>query len=113
MKFVQSSPSLVFVLLAVFMLPVAANATALDDYVAAPDSNYSYVEIDSASDLLTTAYTLELTSQAWRDSSEVSPVVWTHWVTVYKPTFDFIISTTQYRQLLYLRTPLRFSCIFW
>jgi PhoPQ-activated pathogenicity-related protein len=113
MKFVQSLLSLVFALLAVFMLPVAANATALDDYVAAPDSNYLYVEIDFAPELFTTAYTLELTSQAWRDSSEVSPVVWTHWVTVYKPTSDFIISTSQCRQLLYLRTLLRLSCIFW
>jgi PhoPQ-activated pathogenicity-related protein len=85
--------SSVFTIFAVFMLPVAANATALDDYVAAPDSNYSYVEIDSASELFTTAYTLELTSQAWRDSSEVSPVVWTHWVTIYKPSFNFLITT--------------------
>jgi hypothetical protein len=68
----------IFVLFASFTNPIPASGTALDDYVAAPDSNYSYMEVDSESDLLTSAYTLKLTSLGWRDSSEVSPVVWTH-----------------------------------
>ncbi|MHC4462661.1 MAG: PhoPQ-activated protein PqaA family protein [Planctomycetota bacterium] len=93
MKFCQCSLSLVFALFVSFILPIPAGGTALDDYVAAPDSNYSYVEIDSDSDLLTTAYTLELTSQGWRNSSEVNPVVWTHWVTIYKPRYNFLITT--------------------
>lgn len=78
-----------------FMLPIPAIATVLDDYATAPDSNYSYVEIDSESDLLTSAYTLELTSQGWRDSSEVNPVVWTHWLTIYKPRYNLLITTNK------------------
>jgi len=70
-----------------------ARGSALDDYVAAADSNYSYAEVDSDPTFFPTAYTLELTSQGWRDLSEVSPVVWTHWVTAYKPPFNFLIST--------------------
>jgi PhoPQ-activated pathogenicity-related protein len=93
MKSGRCSLLLVFALFAVLILPIQAKPTALDDYVAAPDFNYSYVEVDSASDLLTSAYTLELISQGWRDSSEVTPVVWTHWVTIYKPTFNLFITT--------------------
>jgi PhoPQ-activated pathogenicity-related protein len=93
MKFVRYSFSLVFTLCVFSVLPISARATALDDYVASPDSNYSYVEAGSNSDLLTSAYTLELTSQNWRDSSEVYPTVWTHWVTIYKPRYNFLITT--------------------
>ena len=93
MKSIQCSLSFVFTLFAFFLLPIPVWATSLDDYVAAPDSNYSYIEVDSDSDLLTSAYTLDLTSLGWRDSSEVAPVVWTHWVTVYKPTLNFLITT--------------------
>jgi PhoPQ-activated pathogenicity-related protein len=93
MKSIQCSLPLIFVLFAFFVLPIPAWGTALDDYVAAPDSNYSYTEVDSVSDLLTSAYTLELTSLGWRDSSEVAPVVWTHWVTIYKPRYNLFITT--------------------
>ncbi len=93
MEFVHCLFSLVFTLFAALLLPVPAWATALDDYVAAPDSNYSYIEVDSDLEFFTSAYTLKLTSQGWRDSSEVAPVVWTHWLTVYKPTFNFLIGT--------------------
>ena len=93
MKLIQFFLSLIFAVFAFLSNPISARATALDDYVAAPDSNYSYVEVDSDSDLFTTAYTLDLTSLGWRDSSEVTPVIWTHWVTVYKPTLNFLITT--------------------
>lgn len=72
-----------------------ASGTALDDYVAAPDANYSYSQEGSGAfdfSTFTTAYTLRMTSQLWRDASEVSPVVWTHWVTIYKPS-NFLIGT--------------------
>ena len=84
---------LVFGLFAGLVIFTSVEGTVLDDYVAAADSNYSYSEVDSVSDLFTTAYTLELTSQGWRDSSEVEPVIWTHWVTVYKPRYNFLISS--------------------
>jgi PhoPQ-activated pathogenicity-related protein len=76
------------------VLPGSAGGTALDDYVAAADSNYSYAQVNFSIDFstLTTAYTLELTSQGWRDRSEVDHVVWTHWVTIYEPLY-FLIGT--------------------
>ena len=95
MKSGRCTLSLIFTLFTFFVLPISARGTALDDYVAAPDSNYSCVEVDSDFDLLTltSAYTLKLTSQDWRDSSEVAPVDWTHWVTIYKPAIDSLINT--------------------
>ena len=95
MKSGRCSLLTIFALFVCFTLPIPARGTALDDYVAAPDSNYSYVEVDSASDLLTTAYTLELTSQGWRNSSEVNPALWTHWLTIYKPRYNFLITTNK------------------
>jgi len=70
-------------------------ATALDDYVDSPDSNYTYSqEGNSVFDFstFTTGYTLQLTSQQWRDFSEVDYAIWMHWVTIYKPS-NFLIST--------------------
>lgn len=64
-------------------------ATALDDYVSEPDASFSWTLEASSYDgnLLynTTAYTLDVTSQTWRNSSEVTPTVWKHWVTVIVP----------------------------
>lgn len=60
-------------------------ATALDDYVALSDPCYSYTLISSSDAYSTTGYTLKLTSQHWRLSSEVDHTVWTHWMTVIVP----------------------------
>lgn len=59
--------------------------TALDEYVAAPDSNYSFhlVKTLPAGDY--TAYVLEMTSQAWLTTNEVDRPIWKHWVTIIKP----------------------------
>lgn len=66
-------------------------ATALDDYLAVPDPSYAWSQVDSRFHLstFTTAYTLTMTSQTWRSSSEVSPTVWTHWVTVVVPGLGY------------------------
>jgi len=72
----------------VFSICTAAHATALDDYVAKPDANYTYVQVSPASfdsSTYTNGYVLQLTSQAWRDASAVDHVVWKHWVTVIVP----------------------------
>jgi PhoPQ-activated pathogenicity-related protein len=78
-------------ILAFLLMPAALSATALDDYVALPDSAYSWSQVGSGSfDLstLTTGYTLQLYSQQWRSSSEVQAdqVVWKHWVNVIIPS---------------------------
>lgn len=63
-----------------------ATGTALDDYVSAPDANYSYYQQGSpiVGDSYT-AYILNMTSQSWRSSTEVNRTLWKHWVIVVKP----------------------------
>ena len=62
-------------------------ATALDDYVLENHPEYAWSQTASKFDLatLSNSYTLSLTSQSWRQSTEVSPTAWTHWVTVSRP----------------------------
>ena len=87
-----------FVFSLLFVFPESAAGTALDDYVAIPDSNYSYVQVgDTSFDLFTftSGYTLELTSQGWRDSTEVDRVVWKHWVTIVVPELDWLLGDTK------------------
>lgn len=71
------------------LVSIQAHATALDDYLAVPDSQFNYVQVGSSFDwgTFTQAYTLKLTSQTWRSASEVQPAVWTHWMTVVVPRF--------------------------
>ncbi len=79
-----------------FLISVQAHATALDDYLAAPDSQFSYAQVGNPSyDPFTStrAYTLKLTSQAWRTSDEVQPAVWTHWVMVVVPQSGTVFDT--------------------
>ena len=68
----------------------AAHATALDDYVAAPDNHYAYSLVNTIPFATSgcTAYVYDLTSQAWRSAAEVraDEVVWHHWLTVFVPT---------------------------
>jgi PhoPQ-activated pathogenicity-related protein len=79
------------------ILPKPAAGTALDDYVAIPDSNYSYVQVvdsDFEWSTLTSGYILELTSQGWRNSTEVDRVLWKHWVTIVVPEWDWLLGDT-------------------
>jgi PhoPQ-activated pathogenicity-related protein len=66
-------------------LPAAPRQTALDKYVAAPDSNYRYVPVSKIQGTGYTAYVLDMTSQAWRTEKEVSSPLWKHWVTIIRP----------------------------
>jgi PhoPQ-activated pathogenicity-related protein len=75
-------------LAAVLATCAGARGTALDDYIAKPDANYSYVQVGPSgfdNSTYTAGYVLQLTSQAWRGASEVDHVVWKHWVTVIVP----------------------------
>lgn len=65
---------------------VTAQTTPLDEYVYLADDNFSFRVVSSVSDFFTAGYVLELTSQAWRDSSEVDHVIWKHWVKVIIPS---------------------------
>lgn len=59
--------------------------TALDRYVAAPDTNYSFHLVDRVPGQGQTTYVVEMTSQAWLTTNEVDRPVWKHWVNIVKP----------------------------
>ncbi|MHC4638401.1 MAG: PhoPQ-activated protein PqaA family protein [Planctomycetota bacterium] len=89
---------LVSIIVTCFFITSSSSGTALDDYVFTPDANYSYVQIGSDSfdfSTFTRGYVLELTSQGWRDSSEVDRVLWKHWVTIVIPEWDFLLGETK------------------
>ncbi|PWU09200.1 MAG: PhoPQ-activated pathogenicity [Verrucomicrobia bacterium] len=71
--------------------------TALDKYVVAPDSSYSYHLIETARETGFTAFILEMTSQTWLSTNEVNRPVWKHWLTIAKPD-----DTTHSEALLFI-----------
>ncbi|MHC4805537.1 MAG: PhoPQ-activated pathogenicity-related family protein, partial [Planctomycetota bacterium] len=73
--------------LAVLVLSTAqlAFGTPLDDYVAAPDTNYRYSLVKTITGAGYTAYVLDMTSQSWRSKTEVDRTLWQHWLTIIKP----------------------------
>ena len=66
--------------------------TALDDYVEQADPSYGYTHEDTIVGPGYTAYVLDMTSQTWRDASEVDQPVWDHWVSMIVP--DTVTSNT-------------------
>ena len=63
----------------------ASPQTALDRYVAAPDSSYKYELVQTIPGNGYTTYVLNMTSQTWRSAAEVDRPEWRHWLTVIKP----------------------------
>jgi len=63
----------------------AAKPTALDRYVAAPDSNYAYRVVETIRREGFTTYVIRLTSQQWRTPEEVDHHIWEHWLTIVQP----------------------------
>ena len=59
--------------------------TALDRYVATPDSNYKWHVVSTLPGDGYTAYVIDMTSQKWRTEAEVDRPIWQHWVTIFKP----------------------------
>jgi PhoPQ-activated pathogenicity-related protein len=59
--------------------------TALDDYIARADTNYSYHVVTNFAGQGQTTYVLEMTSQAWLTTNEVDRPLWKHWVIIVKP----------------------------
>jgi PhoPQ-activated pathogenicity-related protein len=66
--------------------------TALDRYVKKPDATYKYELVSTTRGEGYTTYVIDLTSQTWRQPSEVDRTIWKHWLTVVKP--DRVASTT-------------------
>ncbi len=78
--------SLSCLLLAFACLPAyAAKETALDHYVAKPDTNYNWKLVNTFPGPGLTTYVIELTSQAWLTTNEVDQPIWKHWLTIVKP----------------------------
>jgi PhoPQ-activated pathogenicity-related protein len=77
--------------------PGLAQETALDRYVAKPDSSYSWKLISTTPGDGFKQYVIDLTSQTWRSEAEVDRPVWKHWLTVVKPD-----GTTSNKALLFI-----------
>ena len=59
--------------------------TALDDYIAKPDSTFSWRLGETRESPEYTTFAIELTSQTWRTAEEVDRTVWKHWLMVIRP----------------------------
>jgi len=66
--------------------------TALDRYVHAADTNYSYRVASTVEGEGYTAYMIDLVSQSWLTTNEVNRPLWQHWLTLVKP--DKVRSST-------------------
>jgi PhoPQ-activated pathogenicity-related protein len=62
-----------------------SHQTALDKYVQAPDSNYKFELKNTLPGNGYTTYLVEMTSQSWRQSSEVDRTLWKHWLVIVRP----------------------------
>ncbi|MBI4476237.1 MAG: PhoPQ-activated pathogenicity-related family protein, partial [Acidobacteria bacterium] len=59
--------------------------TALDRYVAAPDSSFAWKVVRELPAEGVTTTLIEMTSQKWLTEKEVERPLWTHWLTVLRP----------------------------
>ncbi len=66
---------------------VGAETTALDLYVAKPDTRYGYTPIETRIGEGYTIYEIAMTSQAWRTPAEVDRTLWQHQVLIAVPWF--------------------------
>jgi len=76
-----------FAITAVLVLGIAqvVFATALDDYVAKPDSSYKYTVAKTIDGAGYTGYVIDMISQRWRSAGEVDRTQWRHWLRIIKP----------------------------
>lgn len=75
----------VFTLLGFIALRALAEDTALDRYVAKPDSHYGFEHRDTRYRLGYTIHQLKMTSQQWRHPNEVDRVLWEHDIIIIEP----------------------------
>jgi PhoPQ-activated pathogenicity-related protein len=66
--------------------PAQSAQTALDRYVAAPDSNFTWKVARELPADGVSAELLDMTSQKWLTERELERPLWTHWITVVRPT---------------------------
>src|SRR5437016_6575084 len=66
-------------------LRATSERTALDEYVAAPDTNYCFHVVKTVPGADQTTFILDMTSQAYLTTNEVDRPIWTHWMIVVVP----------------------------
>ncbi len=66
-------------------VPLRAEETALDRYIAKPDPTYSWKVVRTTTADGLTQYIVDLKSQTWRSELDVDRSVWQHWLTIVKP----------------------------
>ena len=64
---------------------LAAADTPLDDYIAKPDSTYSWKLLKTIPGEGYTTFVVDMKSQTWRAVPEVDRPVWQHWLVIVKP----------------------------
>ncbi len=69
-----------------------AQETALDKYIAKPDSSYAWKIVQTVRQPGLTTLVIDLKSQTWRSPTEVDRPLWQHWLIVAKP--DKVTSET-------------------
>jgi PhoPQ-activated pathogenicity-related protein len=74
-----------FVFAGISSVAALAEETALDRYIAKPDSSYHWKLVGRYPGRGQTTFVISLTSQTWRSADEVNKPVWTHWLTVVRP----------------------------
>jgi PhoPQ-activated pathogenicity-related protein len=57
----------------------------LDDYISAPDTNFSFQLAQTIPAQGYTTFVLALTSQSWLTTNEVDHTLWKHWVIITRP----------------------------
>src|SRR5689334_7037618 len=78
-------PVFAFALIVLCVQATQAQETALDRYIARPDPSYTWKQVTTMAGEGYKAAVIELTSQTWRNASEVDRPVWKHWLIVVKP----------------------------
>ena len=63
----------------------SAEQTALDHYIARPDTNYNYKLANTVPGAGQTTFVLDMTSQAWLTTNEVNQPLWKHSLLIVKP----------------------------
>jgi PhoPQ-activated pathogenicity-related protein len=81
----QQRLAVALVLLASLGLAQQPRRTPLDVYVHAPDSAYEFHLVKTLPGEGNAAFVLEMTSQSWRQPSEVDRTAWKHWLMIYRP----------------------------
>ena len=89
--------SLLLTALASSIRTAPGQETALDRYIAKPDSSYSWKLVNTIVGEGFKGYVIDLASQTWRSAAEVDRPVWKHWLTIVKPD-----KTTSNKALLFI-----------